>query len=167
MDTMGSDVPDAADATPDCTLQLFRDQDGDGYGALGEVRCPTEGWVTEGGDCLDDPAAEHAVEVHPGQLDFFTEGYSRPDQPGVISFDYDCSGDEEPAPDNRPDRAAGDCNSASPICGGFGGVLPAEPSRGATVNALCGSTTALVCNEMMGNQCEGAEQPLARAFRCH
>jgi hypothetical protein len=173
MDTMSSDVPDAADATPRCILvQLFRDWDGDGFGSgEGEPRCPSDGWVPQGGDCLDTDDS-HALDVHPGQRDFFSEGYPRPGQPSEISFDYDCSGVEEADPANS-DAAGGDesdCAAASPgfACGTLNGVLPAPaPRSGASVNAQCGSKTVLFCN-MMGDQCvpTTAERPNAPS-RCH
>jgi len=169
MDTMSSDVPDAADATPDCTAELlFRDLDGDGFGSGEAVTtCPADGWVSKGQDCLDDPADSLAAKVHPEQPDFFAEGYSRPDQPGVISFDYDCSGDEVGDPDNRA-AASDECNTESSLCSTFAAAVPPlTPRSGASINALCGSTRVLVCNSV-NSQCisqffELPDQP----FRCH
>jgi hypothetical protein len=171
MDTMSSDVPDAADATPSCIRQvLFRDRDGDHFGSgEGEPRCPSEGWVPQGGDCLDTDDSQ-ARDVHPGQLAFFAEGYPRPDQPGEISFDYDCSGFEEADPANT--RAAPgdetDCNSASPgfVCASLNGMRTVLRA-GASVNAECGSKILLTC-ERRNSQCvSGSVDRTSDPSRCH
>jgi len=176
-DTMSSDVPDAADAAPDCKIQLFLDRDGDTYGsdAPGDMRfeCPPlEGYVSRGGDCFDaEPDGGNLPGlVYPGQLGFFAEGYARPGQPGEISFDYNCTGREEADSNNRAE-AIGVCSGASPPLnrGNFAGMVPsAGPERsGANVNPLCGSTTVLACNQD-NNQCvpQLMERPDV-VFRCH
>jgi hypothetical protein len=176
-DTMSSDVPDAADAAPDCTIQLFRDRDGDGYGsdAPGDVtfKCPPlEGYVSQGGDCFDAAldAGDLAAKVHPGQFEFFAEGYPRPGQPGEVSFDYDCSRSEEADPNNEYRVAPGDCSGAAPpnVCGSFVGMVPSSTDRsGAGINPLCGSTTLRTC-DAMNAQCvpQLVEVPEGQ-FRCH
>ncbi|MEO8178387.1 MAG: hypothetical protein ABI895_06095 [Deltaproteobacteria bacterium] len=171
MDTISSDVPDAADASPGCTpLLLFRDQDRDGFGSAlveaPQTMCPTEGWVNRGGDCLDEPTADnHAAEVHPEQGDFFTDGYPRPGQPGEISFDYDCSGGEEADPGNTTDRRVGDCASASATNCGLATGVQTNVRPGAGVDDRCGGAMVL-CNNLSLEQCIPEEQTNV-IYRCH
>jgi hypothetical protein len=171
MDTMSLAVPDAA-APPSCVrLPLFKDRDGDNYGsdAVGDQRvdCLSPGWVDRGGDCFDaEPTDPHAALVHPGQLGFFSEGYSRPDQPGEISFDYDCSTREEPAPSNVVEPLV-ECNSAFPACANGAGVLPTDRA-GAGINALCGSRTVVLCEPGTGTCIrQVTTAPASRVFLCH
>jgi hypothetical protein len=166
MDTMGSDVPDAADATPNCLpMPLFRDLDGDGFGS-GEavLRCLADGWVSQGQDCLDDPADNVSAKVHPGQRDFFAEGYSRPDQPGVISFDYDCSDSEDADPDNPVRVRAGDCGLTDPINCGVASGVATNTREGDGVDDRCGGVVVL-CEQLSTEQCMGRERT-NDVFRC-
>jgi len=175
MDTMSSDV---ADAAPSCTpIPLFLDRDGDGFGSDAvedqTTDCPKKGWASVGGDCLDADltADKHAFEVHPGQLGFFSEGYPRPGQPGEISFDYDCSRGEEADPNNSAVAPgdADDCSAAGAmvLCGSLGGMLPLARS-GADLNAVCGSKTFLLCNDMGSNGCvPELVDRTTKPFLCH
>lgn len=172
MDTMSSDVPDAAGATPSCMRVLFRDRDGDGFGSDApedqETRCPSAGWVNRGGDCFDATDDNHAADVHKEQRLFFSEGYPRPGQPGEDSFDYDCSGVEEADPGNRASRPAGACTSASDPsgCATLGGRLPTQRS-GASINPFCGSTSVIACNLMIGECVPQTLNLTDGPFRCH
>jgi alpha-tubulin suppressor-like RCC1 family protein len=53
-----------------CNTRYYEDKDADGYGndAVSQFLCaPQAGWVTQAGDCADDPAVEPlAAQIHPG-----------------------------------------------------------------------------------------------------
>jgi hypothetical protein len=67
--------------------QVYRDEDGDGYGLTTSARagCGQTGWVAKGGDCDDKDS-----NAHPGQTQFFTSPTK-----GTGGWDYDCSGTTE------------------------------------------------------------------------
>src|SRR5690606_37572738 len=95
------------DATDGCAVTtVFRDADGDSFGAgPGFTGCPQPGWVANADDCGDDDA-----RANPLQQGFFGDGFEHVDRPGVLSFDFDCSGTEEVDPSNSP--ATGEPNCA-------------------------------------------------------
>lgn len=69
----------------------YEDKDGDGWGGATAVQgCAlAEGLSEKSGDCHDGDR-----DVHPGQSHYFGVPYTTPS--GTPSFDYDCSGVEEP-----------------------------------------------------------------------
>ncbi len=155
-------VPDGG-----CAGRIYRDADGDSVGnALDfiEGACPELGWVSQPGDCRDDLAT-----VFPGQIEFFLLPFVEELAPGGISFDYDCSGTEEPAP--------GTNLAALPDCSGLGGVLacptgsgfvPFSPPRsGDNIDPRCGSNLRRAC---VGPALSCAAEDIAvadqAAFRC-
>src|SRR6185503_5455997 len=78
-------------ATP---LRYFVDDDNDGVGRNDSTRLscehPPGAWAIRGGDCDDANP-----EVFPGQTQYFARAYTRG---STESFDYDCSGSEDPDP---------------------------------------------------------------------
>lgn len=153
-----STKPDAAKAPDGCTaVTFYEDQDGDGFGATSTATTactsPGAGWVTQDGDCNDDDA-----DVHPGQTQFFAQGYTVPGTTEV-SFDYDCDGHEtEASPVVPKSPAALVCGWVfnPPHCDGPNGdtrsnpVAPsyvvASPTRsGEHLDPYCGSTTRWGC----------------------
>ncbi len=142
--TGGSGVGDAGEggAAGCAAVAWFPDGDGDGYGrSSGEVMAcdpPTSGkWVRRGGDCDDDNSA-----VSPKEMDFEPSGYTSASS--STSFDYNCSGMEDPDPSQL--GAAPDCASMLVLsCAGSGFVATAR--SGAGVNSLCGSTTIATCTK--------------------
>ena len=104
-----SDTAGNAGNAGDCTaVAWFPDADGDGFGrASGQVlSCdpPAVGkWVTKAGDCDDDNKA-----VFPKESDFEASGYTATST--GLSFDYDCSNQEETDPSQL---------GAAPACGGL------------------------------------------------
>jgi len=91
----------------------YEDADKDTYGAPASQKkvcggCP-DGWVEDNRDCYDSLSdRENAAKVHPNQTDFFEVGYG-PSK----SFDYDCSGDEEP---KNPDWRIEACTCRATAC---------------------------------------------------
>jgi hypothetical protein len=171
---VSSDPPAGAADAGCIKQQLFLDRDGDGYGSNApedtKFDCPTAGWVEVGGDCFDAmPTAENkAAQVHPEQAMFFSTGYPLPGgQAGEVSFDYDCSLQEEGDPNNDPNLGpAGDCSSLTSDCLSAIGVLPTTRS-GPSVNSLCGSTLEQVCFPEQPNQCALGPSRTIAPVRCH
>jgi hypothetical protein len=132
----------APDATPfdACQPRLwYSDLDHDGYGrvtsTLWACESPGDDWAPEGGDCNDDNP-----DVHPGQTAYFAEPYKAGN--GTESYDYDCSGVEEPHPD--PPGVAPNCGGLSlGNCSGQGFIGTGRSGPG--INAICGSTQIRTC----------------------
>ncbi|HEU4579040.1 MAG TPA: hypothetical protein VFS67_12340 [Polyangiaceae bacterium] len=168
---LGSMDPPVVDTDAGCDIQLFRDVDGDGYGSpdSGSMRgCPRAGWVERGDDCFDAEVTEQnrANQVHPEQAGFFDRGYALPS--GDISFDYDCSGQEEPDPNNTRVGAAGNCTTtAANACGMATGFVPIARS-GSGINDLCGSTQLQICmQQLQAAQCVLGALGRVDPFQCH
>ncbi len=160
----GSGVSEAGEggAAGCAPVSWFPDSDGDGYGrSSGQVvACepPTTGtWVRQGGDCDDDNGA-----VSPKETDFEPSGYTSASS--SISFDYDCSGIEEPDPSQL--GAAPNCASMLLSCTGSGFVATARSGPG--VNSLCGSTSIVKCTKV-SLSCTSVVSVVAVSdgFRCH
>jgi hypothetical protein len=152
-----ADAPADVAPTCDAPLAYFFDDDEDGYGddttRVSACRSPGEDWVLVGGDCDDD-----LPEVHPDQTDFFGEGYETKQG---ISFDYDCSGLEDPDP-VQPRRAPTTCPLAQPC--GSPGYVPAARS-GPGVDPICGSQLIQGCAPNLG-LCSMQSPVMATAKRC-
>jgi hypothetical protein len=143
-DTSDAAVPapdSAADAAPSCTTDVawYQDEDADGYGSTVSVTaCPKPAgrWVLADGDCNDQDA-----RVNPGQTKYFGAPYLQSDN--TDSFDYDCSGVEEPNPDLTV--APEDCGPLKlALCGTATGY-ETNNRLGLGINPWCGSTTVRVC----------------------
>jgi hypothetical protein len=137
----------------------FPDGDGDGYGrSSGQViSCtpPTNGaWVRRGGDCDDDNKA-----VSPKETDYESSSYTTASN--ATSFDYNCSGVEEPDPTEL--GAAPPCNSILSCTGsGFAPTMRSGPG----VNPLCGSTSKVTC--VQGTlSCAAVVTVVSDGYRCH
>lgn len=138
-------LPDAAPGAggaPPCTSDVpwYQDDDMDGYGtSVSVVGCPapTVGrWALASNDCDDTNRL-----VHPGQLQYFGMPYKKPD--ATDSFDYDCSGVEEPDP--HLTLAPEDCGLLKlALCGTASGYTMNTRS-GPGINPWCGSTTVRSC----------------------
>jgi hypothetical protein len=136
----GLNEPDAGDGCVPTTV--YRDNDDDGFGDedTSRLACPGDGWVLDGTDCRDDIA-----QVNPGQTGFFGVSYFTPSGP---SFDYDCSGVEEPSPGNDLDPAPNCATLLAGVNCNGNGFLPVEPARqGAGVEPRCGSDTLRECDD--------------------
>jgi cysteine-rich repeat protein len=69
---------------------LYRDADGDGFGAgAATVMCPTPGWVTNDDDCHDD-----IPYAFPGQTEYVAIPIDS--EPPATDYDYNCDGVETP-----------------------------------------------------------------------
>jgi hypothetical protein len=137
-DSGTSDAPAQAEAC--VTTTFYLDSDGDGYGGTSANEgCQPPGigrWVTTAGDCDDNNEI-----VHPGQTNFFAQGYTKTGGTGV-SFDYDCNGRETES-GNSP---KGNCQVVALTCVGSG-YLVASPARsGPGVDPYCGSTASVTCS---------------------
>jgi hypothetical protein len=161
----GSSTRDSgADAASDiCAHRTpwYADGDADGYGnaAAVVVACarPTGGrWVAVAGDCDD-----HDARVHPGQVSYFGTPYT---SAGAVSFDYDCSGQEDADPLQSPAPAS--CGLLSlTLCGGSGYTPTAR--TGQNVNPLCGSTSKNTCQAAVAVLlCETVTETATEPFRC-
>jgi hypothetical protein len=162
-------TPDAGTRDAGCIEQpLFRDRDGDGFGNNSEQSfgCPTPGWVARGGDCHDRVAGtfDRPEDVHPEQSAFFFVGYPDPTKPRGISFDYDCSRDEEADPTNTPLGLAPDCAELGNSCGGSG-FVPDERG-GPGIDSRCGSEIVRSCSPSGPGQCSSSEHATDQVFRC-
>ncbi|HEX3597272.1 MAG TPA: hypothetical protein VHU80_19320 [Polyangiaceae bacterium] len=161
----GRDIGDArapetgTGGAPSCTTDVtwYEDRDGDGYGTdVSMFTCPAPPgrWALATGDCDDDEPA-----VNPGQKKYFGVGYPRPDS--TISFDYDCSGTEEPNPQQT---TAGDCGLLNLVCTSSSGYETNQRS-GVGINAWCGSTKVRVCIPS-ALPCETSERSGEPPFTC-
>ena len=127
--------PDTGCASP---TRYYVDGDRDGFGrddsALWACARPSGSWATRGADCND---ADN--RVFPGQTAFFASAFT---YAAGDSFDYDCSGGEQPDPaqqgpaPNCADLPVSDCTGA-----GFASTGRA----GATADPTCGSTRLVEC----------------------
>ncbi len=123
-------------------MEYYSDADQDGFGRSDDSQwfCtpPTKGWSTVPGDCNDTESS-----VFPGQTAYFGAGYS---VPGGESFDYDCSGSEEPDPEAK--GAAPSCAAlALLICTGSG--FAPTGRRGNGISPSCGSTELVTCSGLL------------------
>jgi hypothetical protein len=98
---------------------------------------PGADWVLRGGDCRDD-----LPEVKPDQNDYKPEGYETTQG---VSFDYNCSGVEDPDPVSP--GAAGPCPALG--CTAHTGYVPVTRA-GAGVNFICGSQLVRACVSNLG-----------------
>ncbi len=148
-----------------CTpVMLYEDRDDDQVGDTTRrmMGCPTPGWVEQSGDCRDDLNA-----VHPGQLSYFGESYPDPVESAGVSYDYDCSDNEEPDPTNNPPSTPpmGGCTGLLTCTGA--GYLPATPARsGMGVEPRCGSNLRRTCISPAALTCQNEDVPVADRFRC-
>jgi len=135
MDASGDATPDSSCSKP---VRRYRDADGDGFGRsdVFESFCgpPPTGWADKDGDCNDaEPRA------FPGQTSYFGTTYRLG---GDDSFDYDCTGAEEPDPASA--GAALDCPAlALLVCTGSGFARTNRQRVG--VDPTCGSTELVTC----------------------
>lgn len=123
-------------AVPCTPVTWYADDDGDGEGNSAKTTkaClkPAGKWVDHGGDCSDaDARAKH------GQTTYYGTPYKN--AAGQDSFDFDCSGQEEPWA-GQP-LAAATCNQLD--CKGTGYAKTARTGTG--VYAYCGSLTQTTC----------------------
>ncbi|HEX4334558.1 MAG TPA: hypothetical protein VH062_01520 [Polyangiaceae bacterium] len=167
----GATIPvDAAttDAGPaTCTTRLvwYADGDGDGFGnaASAMVGCTKPGdgaWVSNSEDCDDGDA-----RVHPGQKTYFGTAYTA--TTGDDSFDYDCSGGEDPDP-SAP-LAPTSCNLVGVgACGGSGYLATKRAAgNGTGRNALCGSAQMSKCESTTLILCGPITVTVEAPFGCH
>ena len=134
--------PDGCDGASE--RLFFLDGDGDEYGdpstAVAACVKPTSGgkWVEQGKDCNDDEP-----DVHPGQTEFFGQGYQRKDDSSVLSFDYDCNNSEAAKPGQ--DREV-DCAGLLGVACAGGGYAPNDERKGLVgINEFCGSNVISTC----------------------
>ncbi len=129
------DAPEEDAATPCVPKVWYEDMDGDTYGnsSKNQSACvkPGPNWVERGGDCADQN-----VFVHPKQTAYFGEAYTRPD--GKLSFDYDCSGQEEAKSGQALAPAL--CDLACSESG-----YDKTDRTGTGVDSYCGSKSLSVC----------------------
>jgi hypothetical protein len=119
-------------------VAYYADDDQDGFGRTDSVRfacaLPSEAWAPLDGDCDDANP-----DVFPGQTSYFGVPYS---SPHGESFDYDCSGSEDPDP--AAGGRAPDCAALGALdCRGSG--LAGTGRTGSGVNPLCGSKQKIEC----------------------
>jgi hypothetical protein len=164
----GSPADAGHDETDACVpRRWYQDYDKDTYGdpTRTQLSCakpsgPTE-WVTRAGDCADDVAL-----AHPGQTKDIANPYKVAG--GGTSYDFDCSGKEEPKAGQA--LAPADCGvPLTTACNkrgsGFAKVTPAR--TGATVNPYCGSKTISSCVSKSLILCVAENSPATTTFFCH
>jgi len=143
-----TDVPmDAADTdVAPCTTPVFwhPDADRDGHGrsdtAVAACHKPDGDWSLVADDCYDGDA-----RVHLGQTAYFGTPYVN--DKGVESFDFDCSGVEEPFQGQARVESCGVLDlTACDLTKGY-----AKRSRsGSGIDPFCGSTTLVECKALLG-----------------
>ncbi len=159
------DVPMDADADVEpCDGPIFwhPDVDRDGYGrsdtAVAACPKPAGDWSRMAGDCFDGDA-----RVHPGQTAYFGTPYFTDD--GVESFDFNCSGVEEPFQGQARVESCGVLElTACDLTKGY-----AKRARsGSGVDPFCGSTTLVECKALIGVLvCQMFAQTVAdEPYRC-
>jgi hypothetical protein len=177
VDTGGSGG-DPAEPTPGVAdagcvpVLLFQDLDGDGFGGntpddIGRGCPPLAGFSEVNGDCHDAKPSpqDPAGDVFPGQTLFFSDPYPSPSGP---SFDYDCSGREEPDPSPEFVPAQAECEDLAPPCGGVRGYRePATPRTGIGVNKLCGAIDRVNCSAATISSCTFVSITADSPFLCH
>lgn len=139
MDGQGGLMADAGDAGCVIPIIYFADADGDGVGRSGSARSactrPAGSWATRDGDCNDSNA-----DAFPGQTRYFEASYATP---AGASFDYDCSGSEDP--DRSGPGRAPNCSALTLLnCSGSG--LAGTGRTGSGVNPICGSAELVQCS---------------------
>jgi hypothetical protein len=161
----GFDAPDdATDVDPDpCSTPvpwyIDSDRDGMGHETTQVIACPKPPggpWVRRFGDCDDGDA-----RVFQGQTAYF----GTPSPRG--SYDFDCSGTEEPNPGQA--RVEGCGLLSLMLCDATSGYAAGTRS-GPGVNAFCGSTTLVQCKEILLQflVCGVSAQTIAdEPFRCN
>jgi len=139
-------VETCADHT--CSSAVPGDSDGDGFAAAA-------------GACGDD-CSDATADAWPGQSRYFTTSYV--DAAGGPSYDYDCSGTEDP----QIMRTGGSCQTIEPprscpqcvrVCGGSGwiGDVPACGVEGDYRS----------CGERPDGGCDGTSSTVPRGQACH
>ncbi|HEX3597273.1 MAG TPA: hypothetical protein VHU80_19325 [Polyangiaceae bacterium] len=130
---------------PTCATRSvwYADGDGDGHGsaATAVVGCSkpsATGWSTTSDDCDDADA-----RVHPGQTVYFGVPYATA---SGDSYDFDCSGVEEPDPSAPLAPASCALVGVGDTCGGSGYL--ATKRTGAGKSPLCGSAQKSTCEAM-------------------
>jgi hypothetical protein len=106
------------------------------------------------GDCNDGNP-----QVFPGQNNYFGTSFSTG---AGTSFDYDCSGREDP--DASQPGLAPNCTGLS-LLGCTGSGFAATGRTGSGVDAICGSTSLVTCVANLVS-C-GATTSTIQAKRCH
>ena len=155
--SQGDPYLDGAALEAGCTAptEYFADDDRDGFGLSNTVRraCtrPLGAWATKAGDCDDSSA-----QVFPGQTEYFPSAYSTF---GKDSFDYDCSGTEEPE-DTTPGIAP-NC-AALPVLGCTGSGFAPTGRRESGSNPICGSAELVHCAGLLGCAATSSESPPKR-----
>jgi hypothetical protein len=116
---------------------FYKDGDGDGVGgATSTLACAAPaGYKAAGGDCDDANAS-----VFPGQGTYFGAPYTNP--AGVVTFDYDCDGNEVESVNTSTDHFVGGCGAA---CDNLGYVAASPARSGTGIDPYCGSTSYRTC----------------------
>jgi hypothetical protein len=171
--SVGSDTGGSADAFCGEPVTYYKDNDGDGFGNDSETMaaCVPPGlhWATVGGDCRDDlPAVKPFKAGSPDNPAYSGTGYSDPNQPQGVSFDYDCSGTEDADPSNSY-GVEPDCSNVL-NCTGVGYVA-VNPSRtGPGIDPYCGSTSLKRCMLLVANGgpalCSSTLEVTMTPYRC-
>lgn len=153
----------SSDSSPGCSnpTTWYPDKDRDSFGipdgAVTACNAPATGaWVTNSDDCYDSSNL-----VYPDAPDYHDEGYPLPG--GGVSFDYNCSGSEEPAPNQS--LAAPNCTLLT-ACSGSG--FNSTGRTGSGVNSLCGSHTFQTCTVTSLTTCGAVTSTLAagKGYAC-
>ncbi|MEI9938802.1 MAG: hypothetical protein WDO69_16405 [Pseudomonadota bacterium] len=141
-------------------VNWFPDADDDDFGRttaqISACSAPASGkWVSKGGDCNDDDPS-----VFPQEKAYKSSGYA---VSGGVSFDYDCSSQEEADPSQL--GAAPACASLLVLnCTGSGFANTNRTGHG--VNPLCGSKTLVTCAVKDALFCEGLSTQVSEGVRC-
>jgi hypothetical protein len=149
--------PEACDGAGETIY--YRDYDKDGYGDPAKRRNACEvptGYVSEAGDCNDEND-----EVHPGQTQFFGDGYPVAGS-SDFSFDYNCSTGEDPGPGQI---VAQECTDL--LCTGSGYLPNAARANVVDGNQYCGSRQKSTCGFLALLGCQPTIAAVQAPYVCN
>ena len=154
-------------------ITYYKDEDSDGFGKTSESTSacipPSGKWSVLSGDCRDDlPNVKPYSSASPDPPQYSGTGYAENNKPQGISFDYDCSGEEQADPTNAY-GVEPDCPNVL-NCSGVGYIAVNPARTGAGIDPRCGSTQLKRCQVLFAAGapalCNITIDVTSEAYRC-